>query len=269
MESLTADRRRILDSLGGRLAAAWRERRQVSLTGSSELPRNRQEACHVQDSMATALDEPLSGWKVGATSRKMREIDGHSDVIPGRIFECVTWTGPDVELEAGRFPRARVETEFAFRLTRDFPIRATPWTASEFAHSVEFHLGIEIIGTRFSLPDGSPEARSLMTVADNGGGIGFVFHGPVSGWEDVDLQNHIIRLQVDGGEAAANFLGDMRCVPLEAVADLANHLAGRGIALSSGHYVSTGAATVPLPVGPGSRVYADFGSLGSVRLGFV
>ena len=269
MGSLTADRRQVLDGLGGRLAAAWRECSQLSFTESAELPQNRHEACLVQDSMAAALDEPLSGWKVGATSRKMREIDGHSDVIPGRIFECVTWTGPDVELAAERFPRARVETELAFRLTRDFPIRDTPWTAAEFARNVEFHLGVEIIGTRFSLPDGSPEARSLMTVADNGGGIGFVFHGPVAGWEDVDLRNHVIRLQVDGGEAAPNFLGDMRCVPLEAVADLANHLAGRGIALSSGQYVSTGAATVPQPIRPGSRVEADFGSLGSIRMRFV
>ena len=48
-------------------------------------------------------------------------------------------------------------------------------------------------------------------------------------------------------EPAENFLGELRGAPLNALADLLNHLAQRGYSLHIGDYVSTGAATVPQP----------------------
>jgi 2-keto-4-pentenoate hydratase len=60
----------------------------------------------------------------------------------------------------------------------------------------------------------------------------------------------------------------MRCIPLEALADLINHLKERGIALNEGDFVSTGAATVPQPFQKGSKVVADFGELGRIDLSF-
>ena len=98
-----------------------------------------------------------------------------------------------------------------------------------------------------------------MTIADNGGGIGFVFGDPVSDWqENIDFQHHNIDLTVDGGAKAENFLGEMRCIPIQAVADLVNHLASRGISLKAGDFVSTGAATVPQPIVAGSHVDSKF-----------
>ena len=85
--------RKILSSLGIRLAEAWKNASQITEPTPEELPADRSEAYFVQDEMAHALDEDLSGWKVGATSAKMRELDGHDGVIPGRIFKSVTWHG--------------------------------------------------------------------------------------------------------------------------------------------------------------------------------
>jgi 2-keto-4-pentenoate hydratase len=236
--------------------------------GEDILPRDRKEAYFVQDEMARALGEELSGWKVGATSARMRELDGHDDVVPGRIFRSTTWQGASLELPASRFPDARAETEFAFRISRDLPLRNEPWTVEELAPLVRLHPAIEIIGNRHALPDAPAPVRSLMTIADNGGGIGFVFGEPVDDWQDVDFQNHPISLVVDDGAEAENFLGDMRCVPIQALADLVNHLAQRGVALSAGDFVSTGAATVPQAIAPGSHVRADFGALGRIEIRF-
>ena len=107
-----------------------------------------------------------------------------------------------------------------------------------------------------------------MTVADNGGGIGFVFGEAFADWQDLDFQNHLIRLSVDDIEPAENFLGELRGAPLNALADLLNHLAQRGYSLHVGDYVSTGAATVPQPFQKGSVVTADFGNVGSITLQF-
>jgi 2-keto-4-pentenoate hydratase len=258
----------ILIRLAAQLGAAWKVAGQIEEPTGPLLPEDRDEAYFVQDRMAEVIGEELSGWKVGATSSKMRELDGHDDVIPGRIFRSVTWQGEFHALASDRFSGARAETEFAFRLSRDLPVRADPWTPQELLPFATLHPAIEIIGNRHALKQASKQQRSLMTIADNGGGIGFVFGGPVEDWQAIDFQNHEIWLRVDGGDRAENFLGQMRCEPIVALADLANHLRERGIGLKKGDFVSTGAATVPQPVAGDSHVIADFGTIGKIEIRF-
>ena len=74
--------------------------------------------------------------------------------------------------------------------------------------------------------------------------------------------------QGDDKPAAEYVLGDMRCSPLEALADLINHRKEREIALNEVDFVSTGAATVPQPFEKDSKVVADFGELGRIYLNF-
>ena len=257
-----------LEALAGKLTVAWLNQSLIEDLVEDELPQNRTEAYLVQDLMNRQIGQSISGWKVGATSAKMRELDGHTDVIPGRIFKSVTYHGRQVKLPIERFPRARVETEFAFRLLADCPIDQAPWSAEDLIERVVLHPAIEIIGNRHVLPHGSKEQKSLMTIADNGGGIGFVFGEAYENWQNLDFQNHYIQLSVDGSEPAENFLGELRGAPLKALADLLNHLAQRGFSLHVGDYVSTGAATVPQPFQKGSVVNADFGNAGSITLQF-
>ena len=257
-----------LESLAEKLGHAWLHSSLIEESDLSELPENREEAYFIQDRMAEVIREPLSGWKVGATSTKMRELDGHDDVIPGRIFQSVTFVGPVHTLPFSRFPNARAETEFAFRLRESILVRKKPWTPAELKDKAVLHPAIEIIGNRHQLQDALKSAKSLITIADNGGGIGFVFGEGYENWQHLDFRNHTIRLQVDENPPAENFLGEMRCDPLEALADLVNHLRGRKIALEKGDFISTGAATVPQPFGRGARVKADFGVIGSIEVVF-
>ncbi|MBT7203771.1 MAG: hydratase [Deltaproteobacteria bacterium] len=256
------------EAIAGRLAAAWLNQSLIEDLVEDELPQDRTEAYLVQDLMSQQIGQLITGWKVGATSGKMRELDGHTDVIPGRIFKSVTYHGRQIKLPIERFPRARVETEFAFRLLADCPVDQAPWSAENLIERVVLHPAIEIIGNRHVLLHGSKEQKSLMTIADNGGGIGFVFGEAYDNWQDLDFQNHLIRLSVDDSEPAENFLGELRGAPLKALADLLNHLAQRGYSLNVGAYVSTGATTVPQPFQKGSVVNADFGNVGSTTLQF-
>ena len=257
-----------LEALAGKLASAWLNHSLIEDLIEDELPLNRTESYLVQDLMSKQIGQLITGWKVGATSAKMREMDGHTDVIPGRIFKSVTYHGRQMKLPIERFPRARVETEFAFRLLAECPANQAPWSAEDLIERVILHPAIEIIGNRHVLPHGSKEQKSLMTIADNGGGIGFVFGEAFADWQDLDFQNHLIRLSVDDIAPAENFLGELRGAPLNALADLLNHLAQRGYSLQVGDYVSTGAATVPQPFQKGSVVNADFGNVGSITLQF-
>ena len=260
-------RNALLNRLADRLGSAWLDCSCIDAIAQYEIPVSRNEAYLVADRMAQIIGDDLSGWKVGATSAQMRVLDGHSDVIPGRIFRSVTWQGNCLTLPAKRFLGARVEAEFAFRLSADVTT-AELQDPARMAEIAVLHPAVEIIGNRFHATDLSRAEKSLMTVADNGGGIGFVFGDPVADWQKTPFQQHEVRLRVDGGAPSENFLGDMRGVPLQALCDLGAHLASRGYRLMAGDYVSTGAACVPQAIRSSSRVVADFGSLGSIRLRF-
>ncbi len=264
----TDHRRAVLAGLAGRLGEAWLGCSRIADLRDAEIPSSREEAYFVADLMARQVGEEISGWKVGATSALMRERDGHSDVIPGRIFRSVTWEGGEAALPVERFRDARVEAEFAFRVSADVTT-AEIEDPRRMAGIAVLHPAVEIIGNRFLASDLTAEQNSLMTVADNGGGIGFVFGAPVEDWQGLDLLNHDVRISVDGGPPTDNFLGSMRGPPLPSLCDLARHLAGRGYQVRAGDFVSTGAACVPQPVGRGSCVTADFGMLGSINVRFV
>ena len=261
-------RKSVLSELASVLSASWRDPGNPPTIDSYFYPRDRAEAYFVQDRMHDELHQGLAGWKVGATSQKMRELDGHDDVIPGRIFASRSYVGARHDLPIGLFPGARAETEFAFRLTATPHLRKAPWAADEMANMMTLHPAIEIIGNRYRLEGPSKAENSLMTIADNGGGIGFVFGEQVDDWGDIDFQQHLITLSVSGGTPAENFLGDMRCLPAQAAADLVNHLAARGHMLEAGDFISTGAASVPQPFAAGDSVHADFGALGVIELAF-
>lgn len=259
---------RAIEELAAMLADAWHRPGNLVAVDRALVPADRAQACLAQDLMFQKLEEALVGWKVGATSHKMRQLDGHDDVIPGRIIASRTHIGPSHDLQIGHYHKARAETEFAFRLTETPHLRDTPWTPGEMAEIMVLHPAIELIGNRYQMDGASKAENSLMTIADNGGGIGFVFGDPVTEWQHINFQNHRIDLRVSGGAPADNFLGDMRCVPAEAAADLVNHLAHRGEVLEAGHFISTGAASVPQPFGAGDVVHADFGVLGTIELWF-
>ncbi|MDG2405517.1 MAG: hypothetical protein P8M25_11335, partial [Paracoccaceae bacterium] len=121
-------RKAILEQLAELLARAWPDPTNSVRLERNLFPHNRDEAYFVQDCMHRLLDAAVVGWKVGATSQKMRELDGHEDVIPGRIFASRTFVGARHRLSIDQFPNARAETEFAFRLLSSPELRQTAWT---------------------------------------------------------------------------------------------------------------------------------------------
>ena len=122
------------------------------------------------------------------------------------------------------------------------PLWEKPWKTEELEEKIVMHPAIEIIGNRYQLEVASKIQKSLLTISDNGGGIGFVFGKEYENWEQLDFRNHPIRLQVDENPPAENFLGEMRCEPLAALTNLVNHLGGRKITLKKGDFIPTGAA---------------------------
>ena len=66
-------RKAVLEDLVAMLSASWRDPANKVAVAPRLYPRNRTEAYFVQDRMHDELGQGLAGWKVGATSARMRE----------------------------------------------------------------------------------------------------------------------------------------------------------------------------------------------------
>ena len=75
-------------------------------------------------------------------------------------------------------------------------------------------------------------------------------------------------LRIEGEVAATGSGAEVLSGPLGILEWLANELAAGGAGLEAGEVVTTGSCTGVVPVGAGSRVQADFGSLGIVEAEF-
>ncbi len=249
------------------LSEAWLKPGKVETFPSEFRAKTRDQAYAIQDAMADMIGFPVVGWKLGATSPAMRLKAGHDGPIIGRIFDNVMFTSP-VQLPIARFPHARVECEFAFRLLDSLPARSNTYTAKELSPLVTLHLAIEIIGNRYPLLPDFYKTSTIDEIADNGTGIGFVFGNEIPDWKDLDLINLFIDCCVDDHPSAQNFLGADRANPIDSLVQALDILCYRGISVSAGQYISTGAATDPQPIKAGSKVRAKFGSLGDISIDF-
>ena len=258
-----------LRELGRRFRAAWQNAATLTVPNDS-IPANRTEAYIVQDAFAEGLEDQMAGWKVGATSPLMREMDGHEDIILGRLFNSTTWRGSPCEIPMELFPNARIEAEFGFELLRDIDTGNAIPAGEALIESLRLRPSIEIIGLRHVPPQSEPASvRSLLVVADNGAGCGCVAGEPVEDWRGMDLKNLEVGLSIDGGDEAENFLGEYRAEPVEVVAELVGHLRGRGCSLRKGDIVLTGAAAVPQPIRKGNKVEARYPGIGTLELNCV
>jgi 2-keto-4-pentenoate hydratase len=243
----------------------WRGGTKLSGLEASLRPRDRAQGYAIQAGIEKYSAKDLFGWKIAATSeagQKHINVDGP---MAGRILsETVIPDGGTASM-AGNEMRVG-EPEFAFRMGRDLPPRATAFGVQEVLDAVDtLHPAIEIPDSRFSdfVSAGAPQI-----IADNACAHLFVLGAAAkSNWRALDLieERPVIALaskQYTGH--GKNVLGD----PRVALAWLANELRQLGLTLKAGQIVTTGTCHPPLPIKSGDLFAADFGSLGKVSVAF-
>ena len=271
--------------LGAASAAAdllwncWQEGRRLQSIPEDIRPRTREDGYAIQAFLEERSDSPLFGWKIAATSiagQAHINVDGPlaGRLLRERVIDVSHRSrdaeeGDDVaELPIGANHMRVAEAEFAFRMGRDLPPRATQYSVEEVLAAVAtLHTAIEIPDSRF---DDFTIVGAPQLIADNACAHAFVL-GPAASasWRATDLVEHRVVGSLAGrrGEAltregkGANVLGD----PRVALAWLANELSALGITLHAGEVVTTGTCLTPLPIQPGDAFTADFGQLGRVK----
>lgn len=215
--------------------------------------------------LAEASGSTPIGYKAGATGDAPQQALKLAGPFRGVLLSAFVHDSP-AEIARADCHHRIIECEFAFRMADDLPAPAAPYDDAAVAAAVgSTLLAIEVVDLRFS---NGMQAGGLQIIADCGG-LGHWVKGPESaGLPDVDLEDHPVRLLINGDVvqqgSSANVLGN----PINSLTWLANDLCAAGGGLKAGDLVTTGSCTAPTPAKPGDGVVADFGDLGQVSVSF-
>ena len=106
----------------------------------------------------------------------------------------------------------------------------------------------------------------LGVAADNAWNAGVVLGAERADWQSLDLENARGAMTINGEPAGEGYGRDVLGHPLDALAWLANTLAGRGKELEAGMLVMTGSIVSTKFLNPGDEAAFTFEGLGDIRL---
>lgn len=238
----------------------------IHTVDESLVPASVAEANAVDDAVADALNQPIAGWKVGATSARAQEMLGVSAPFAGRVHAVQNSGAALIDATPAGSIEPHIEGEFAFEMGR-------PLLPNEAGHSLDAVLAavaairpaIEVVGGRLA---NMLEVPVNVVVADCGGNRELVLGDPVE--PPSDLATSLVEvsavMEVDGELRGRGRGEDVLGNPINALHWLANHLSDRGFALDAGMVVTTGTATQLCSLGVGSSARLSLAHLGEVAL---
>jgi 2-keto-4-pentenoate hydratase len=247
------------------LAAARKEGRVIEGLPEACRPKSIDEGYAIQNAFRAAWPDRVAGWKIGATAPPTMDRFGVKEPMYGPFFARDTHQSP-ARVPAPTRHAMAIESEFAYRLGRDLPARAAPYTREEILDAIDAIIpAFEIVGTRYTAVPfhdvGSVVADCMLNAA-------MVLGRPITDWRNLDIPRHPVSLTIDGAPAGkgsgADPLGDPRNV-LDWVIE---KLRASGAGLKKGEILSTGTCTGIVPLQKGQTAVADFGPLGKVEVRF-
>ncbi|MDM7956128.1 2-keto-4-pentenoate hydratase [Blastomonas sp.] len=227
-------------------------------------PEALQTAYTIQDRAIVIDGRTVVGWKVG---RINPPLDGQLGInrLSGPIFadsviDAADGTVPDMPVFEGGF--AAGEAEMLLHVAPGFSGAVPTDDAGTRLLLDDVRLGIEIASSPYP---GINTDGPLVTVSDFGNNAGLVQGPALDGWRDLDLCAIRVRSEIDDAVVGTATAANMLDGPYGAVRFLLNHLIERGVDVSEGLWVSTGAITGVHEIRIGQAFTAIFEGCGDVR----
>ncbi len=248
------------------LHEAHRARRPYQPLPEEVAPRTIDEAYDMQEAfhqLLIAERGPISGYKVALTTPVMQKMVGFDHPCAGAVPANNIHQSP-ASVKAGDYGHLGAECEVAVLLKSDLPASGAPYNRDSVSQAVG------ALMPSFELVDDRGADYSnlffLGVVVDNVWNAGVVLGPQVTDWQGLDLIAAKGTMTINGQPAGEGKGGDVMGHPLEALAWLANTLAGRGKSLSAGMIVMTGSIVSTKFLNPGDEAAFAFEGLGGVRL---
>ena len=223
------------------------------------------QAAYVADPCRRRATRP-AGHKIALTSQAMRKLVGYGDSISGRLLADQVGPSGSTLAHAG-YGRLAVEFEVAFRFGESLPLQVAAGGAGRAAllpYLAAAYAAIELVDDRDAVYSRLPQ-EILTLAADNAWNAGLVLGPAAVDWKQVDLGAVQGVARIDGVEVGRGHGRDILGHPLDALAWLPAHLAGRGIGLREGDVVTTGSMVATQFPRPGARVDFEIQGLGAVH----
>jgi 2-keto-4-pentenoate hydratase len=233
-----------------------RQRGPIAALPDDVQPRTEAEAYAIQALVMAELG-PIGGWKVGAPG-------------PAAAPNCAPMPASGIfaspaTLDPALFTLREVESEIAFLLGADLPVRPTPCTEAEVLAAVaSCHAAIEVLQPRFESPE---EVDGLSHLADLIRHGAFIYGPPIADWQHIDFPALPITQTIEGGPTIAsvgNPAGDM----MRLMVWLANVGAAWAGGLKAGQIVTCGSWTGRTPAPAGALVTTAFQGIAPVTVHF-
>jgi 2-keto-4-pentenoate hydratase len=257
-----------IERAGEWLFEAHRRREQFAPLPPELAPRDLGEAYAIQGQFVgrrAANLGPVTGYKIALTTPAMRALVGLDDSIAGDMLETTIRRG-DSRVRSADYVRLIVEFEIAFEMAEDLPVIDAPYTRDRVARSVAAAMpALELADDRNADYTRLKE-NALMLAADNGWNEGAVLGAPARDWQAINFAALRGKASINGKSVGEGRGSDVMGNPLDALAWLANNLAGRGLGLWRGDVVITGSLVTSKFPKAGDLVRFEAGDLGAVEL---
>ena len=241
----------------------------MGLLPSDVRPASESEAYRVQDVLHGLLESggfgSPAGHKIGCTTPVMQSFLGIRNPCAGAVFDS-TVREVSGSFDFGRLLHPGVECEMAVRLGADLPPDDAPYDRSTVAPAVSAVMAaIELVDDRWH------DYKSVDTptlIADDFFGAGCVLGPSVTDWQGLDLTAVEGSMYINGECVGTGSGADIMGHPFEALAWLANSMAGRGRGLLAGEFVLLGSLVETKWVERGDLVTIEQPGLGSASAQF-
>jgi 2-keto-4-pentenoate hydratase len=226
------------------------------------MPASMAEAYAIQDAAIASDGRRVGGWKVGRIATELVATYGDNrltgPIFSDEIFDGSAGQRPAMPVYADGF--AAAEAEVLLRLgdvgTCDYDMDSVKDCI------IEVRTGIEIASSPFPAIN---QHGPAVTASDYGNNKGLILGPAIPGWRDADLIRMPVEFFVDDAPVGAATMETMLDGPFGSALFLIRTLRARGIAITPGTWVSTGAITGIHEIRPGQRGDALFG--GEIRVG--
>lgn len=225
-------------------------------------PATMAEAYAIQDAAIAIDGRRVGGWKVGRIAADL--VDHYGDnrltgpIFADAIVDAADGGRPSMPVFANGFAAAEAEILLCLGEVGD-----RDWDIDTVRDCIaDVRTGIEIASSPFAAINRNGPA---VTASDYGNNNGLVLGPAIPGWRDIDLVRMRVEFFVDDAPAGAATMETMLDGPFGSALFLIRTLRRRGIAVTPGTWVSTGAITGIHEVRPGQRADARFD--GKIRVG--
>ncbi len=209
--------------------------------------------------LAMPVHGPIGGWKIATTTRVMQELMGIPHPCAGAIFQRRIHESP-AALKVADHVSLKLECELAFRFAFDLPAPPEPLTAESILDAVDAVMpAFELVDDRNAV---YRETSALSLIVDNAWNAGIVLGPPKDPSTLGRLDDLAGRLSISGQPE----LEGKADRPLEALAWIANLVAGRGTGITRGMVVITGSIIPTRPIAAGETAVFTVEGLGEARL---